>query len=208
MIDPNSSNEVSAHSHSDGPSTQEDMTIAEILEAVHAEAGANHPGKNGYRREKGKVEWIEQSAAKKFLAKHGAQHPSNYREKHGQEWEDDFFQSSGTPRIPTMNTDTTKKIASDAENAADTVTRKSKDACCAIRGEANEMLACAHDTIRRNPIPAVAGAFAFGLAVGCLIMSGRSSDTMEDRYIHEPLDHAADALSSTLNRLRANLKFW
>lgn len=208
MTDSNSSNTDLDQRQSDGPSAHEDLTIAEILENVHAEAGANHPGKNGYRREKGKVEWIEKAAAETFILKHGADHPSDYKEKHGQDWEDDFFQSSGTPRIPIMNKDTTRTIASEVEKVADTISHKSKKACCAIGDETNDLLACAHDTIRNNPIPAVAGAFAFGLAIGCLIMSGRSPDTLEDRYIHEPLDHATDALTSTLNRLRGNLKFW
>lgn len=208
MTDPHSLIDSPVQTPTDGPAPHEDLTIAEILQNVHAEAGANHPGKYGYRRDKGKVEWIEQAAAEEFIAKYGAEHPSNYQEQHGQDWEEDFFQSSGIPHLPTMNTHTSKTIASEAEKAAETISRKSKEACCAVSQEASDLFACANDTIRKNPIPAVAGAFAFGLAVGCLIMSGRSSETLEDRYVHEPLDLAADAISNTLNRLRRNLKFW
>lgn len=170
------------------------------MQNVHAEAGAKHPGKNGYRREKGKVEWIEQSAADEFIAKHGAEHPSNYKEQYGQDWEDDFFQPSGTPRIPARNTDISRNT--------ETVKRRSKEACSDTAEEAGDFLASAHETIQRNPIPSVAGAFALGLAIGCLMISGRSQYTMKDRYIHAPLDHATDVITSTLNRLCGNFKFW
>ncbi len=197
-----------AQNQAENPPAHDDLTVGEILKNVHAEAGTHHPGKNGYRREKGKVEWVDEAAADEFIEKHGTKYPSDYKERYGQDWENDFFQPSGTPHLPTMNTPNPKTIASEAGKAAETVKRKSQDACCAVGEECSDLLAGANDAIRKNPIPSVVGAFVCGLAIGVLVMSGRSQETFEDRYIHDPLDHAKDALSDTLHRLLGPLKFW
>lgn len=96
------------------------------------------------------------------------------------------------------------KAASQIKDTAENVSRQSKEAYYKAKDEACDYLSCANDKIRQNPLPAVAGAFAFGIAVGCLIMSGRSSDNFQDRYVTEPLDEAC----GTLGRLYGNLKFW
>ena len=62
--------------------------------------------------------------------------------------------------------------------------------------------------IRRNPLPAVAGAFAFGIAIGCVIMSGRQSDSHESFDLREPLADAGDILTGSLRAVYNNLKFW
>jgi len=77
-----------------------------------------------------------------------------------------------------------------------------------LRHESQNAACCASDYIRKNPLPMVAGAFAFGIAVGYLIVSGRHTPTFQERYLREPLDHANDALSNTFHRLAGNLKFW
>lgn len=74
-----------------------------------------------------------------------------------------------------------------------------------------DVLAMTSDCIRKNPLSSVVGAAVFGLAVGCLIMSGRHTPTLQERYLDEPLGHANDLLSNVsenLARLAANLKFW
>ncbi len=74
-----------------------------------------------------------------------------------------------------------------------------------------DVLAHASDCIRKNPLSSVVGAAVFGLAVGCLIMSGRHEPTLQERFVGEPLEHANDVLSNiseNLSRLVANLKFW
>ncbi|MEO5912887.1 MAG: hypothetical protein ABIS50_01555 [Luteolibacter sp.] len=80
-------------------------------------------------------------------------------------------------------------------------------ACECIRKEAEKMMSCASDKIRSNPLPAVAGAFAFGIAVGCLIISGRNSSA-HDFDLREPLADASDTLSNSLRAVYENLKFW
>ena len=84
----------------------------------------------------------------------------------------------------------------------------SVDASHAICTEAKHALACATEQIRKNPVPIVVGAVAFGVAIGYLIVSGRQTDTFHERYVDEPLAQATDAISSTFNRLYGNLKFW
>ena len=74
--------------------------------------------------------------------------------------------------------------------------------------EASQMLACASDTIRKNPLPSVAAAAAFGIAIGYLIASGRHEPTFQERYVTEPLDQAAESIGSSFGRLYGNLKFW
>lgn len=73
--------------------------------------------------------------------------------------------------------------------------------------KSSEAMDCATESIRRHPVSSVAGALVFGIAVGVLIASGRSSPTFCERYLHNPLDHASDAISS-LGRNSRNLKFW
>ena len=65
----------------------------------------------------------------------------------------------------------------------------------------------ANECIRENPMPSVAAAFAFGIAVGCLIMSG-THRSWSERYVEEPTEQAVDSLYESLGRLYATLKFW
>lgn len=84
--------------------------------------------------------------------------------------------------------------------------RNGKPLQCA-RSEGDDILACASDRIRENPISMVLGALGLGIAVGCLIMSARH-ESPEEHFITGPANHAAEAVGATLNRLYANLKFW
>lgn len=204
-----SSNSPNGNNHpSDGPSAHEDLTIAEILETVRADAGSAHPGQHGYRRDKGKVVWLDQKKADAFLKRHGAEHPGDYQDHHGHDWEDDFFHSDSIINPPTMNTENQQSAVSSVKEAAENVRQKTHQAYDTARDEATEWMGCCHDAIRKNPLPAVAGAFAFGIAIGCLIMSGRHQETFQERYLHDPLADAGDAISKSLDRLRGNLKFW
>lgn len=83
-------------------------------------------------------------------------------------------------------------------------------ACDAIKENAAHTLSCATDAIRKQPVPMVVGAMAFGVAVGCLLMAGRQQ-TLHERFIEEPVDQAGDMLSSLsdhLSRVIHQLKFW
>lgn len=78
--------------------------------------------------------------------------------------------------------------------------------CHSIRTEAGRALSCANSRIRANPLPAVAGAFAFGIAVGCLIMSGRSREDFHSHGLRESLDDAGKAMSHSLRSAYNNLR--
>lgn len=82
------------------------------------------------------------------------------------------------------------------------------EACHAARSEAEHALSRAAGSIRKNPLSFTVGAVAFGVAVGCLIMSGRHTPTVRERLVIEPLEHAGGAIATSLSRLYGNLKFW
>ncbi len=88
------------------------------------------------------------------------------------------------------------------------IRQASIDASQAICAETKHVLELASEQIRKNPVPIVVAAVAFGVAIGYLIVSGRHTDTFQERYVDEPLSQATDAISSTFNRLYGNLKFW
>lgn len=94
------------------------------------------------------------------------------------------------------------------ERTGQPILQASSEAGHAIYSEAEHLLACASERIRQNPVPFVVGAVAFGIAVGYLIVAGRHTPTFQERYVDEPLDQATDTITSTLNRLYENLKFW
>ncbi len=80
-----------------------------------------------------------------------------------------------------------------------------------LKEKSSEMLDCASERIRNNPLPAVAGAFVLGIAVGCLIVSSRHDSFTDEPFIAEPLDlasHIGESITTSLSRLYSNLKFW
>ncbi|MEO7100416.1 MAG: hypothetical protein ABI162_13725 [Luteolibacter sp.] len=103
------------------------------------------------------------------------------------------------------------EIQDGIERVTEPLADSARVVCQSICQESKNALCCASEQIRKNPVPSVVGAFAFGIAVGCLIMSGRHTPTFQDRYVDEPLDQAGDVVSNiskSIGRLVANLKFW
>ena len=88
------------------------------------------------------------------------------------------------------------------------IRKASVEAFECVRQEAGELLSCASEQIRKNPVPVVLGAVAFGVAVGYLLVSNRHAPTFQESFVNEPLEHATDSISTALNRLYGNLKFW
>lgn len=60
--------------------------------------------------------------------------------------------------------------------------------------KAEETLSTSKDYVRQNPVPVVLGAFAFGAALGCLLMMARRKPTFSERYADEPLTAVREAL--------------
>lgn len=89
--------------------------------------------------------------------------------------------------------------------------QKARETVAKVREESHNAVCCASDYVSKNPLSSLVGAVAFGVAIGCLIMSGRQAPTLQQRYVKEPLDQASDMLSKvseSLGSLASNLKFW
>jgi hypothetical protein len=83
-------------------------------------------------------------------------------------------------------------------------------ACNVIRSETEKVVARASDLIRKKPLPVVAGAVAFGVALGCLIMAERSHESGES-FVADSVDDARETISNisdSLGRILSTLKFW
>lgn len=103
---------------------------------------------------------------------------------------------------------TAGQLGGTLSRAGEPIRLAATEACHAVRDETGQAISRAAGSIRKNPLSFMIGAVAFGVAVGCLIMSGRHTPTARERYITGPLDHAGNALASSLHRLHGNLKFW
>ncbi len=109
--------------------------------------------------------------------------------------------------MTTDNINTTAGELSDTlDRTGETLREKSTELCSAISKETSHLVSCASKQIRENPLPAVLGAVGIGVAIGCLLMSGRQSP--EERFVQEPLDQAGDAIRNSLSHLYNSLKFW
>ena len=114
-----------------------------------------------------------------------------------------------------MNLMTTDSLSNRAEKISDSFTNllkpveaSAETSCQTLRKEANQLISRASTQIRRNPLPAVTGAFAFGIAIGCVIMSGRQSQPNESFDLRQPLADADEILTGSLRAVYNNLKFW
>lgn len=102
-----------------------------------------------------------------------------------------------------------KDFTGAVEDAARGVTSATKDAAnratdtamelyqsAALRAE--DTLATSKEYVRRNPVPVVLGAVAFGVAVGYLLMMARRKQTFSERYADEPLVAVREAILGAL----------
>lgn len=90
-------------------------------------------------------------------------------------------------------TDTTR-------DAARRATETAKDIYHSAALKAEETLTTSKEYVRRNPVPAVLGAIAFGAAVGyMLILSSRRKPTFGERYVDEPFDAVREAILGALS---------
>jgi len=83
-------------------------------------------------------------------------------------------------------------------DAAHRATETAKDMYQSAALSAGDTLATSKDYVRRNPVPVVLGAIAFGAAIGYLIMSTRRKPTFSEQYVEEPLVAVREALLSAL----------
>lgn len=114
--------------------------------------------------------------------------------------------------MTTPNIDKTADQLSDILDRTGEPIRKAADeAYQTLRTEGSQLVSCASERIRQNPVPAVLGALALGIGIGCLIASGKNHYSEERHFMDEPLDlagHVGESLTNSLGRLYSNLKFW
>lgn len=96
----------------------------------------------------------------------------------------------------------TKEYAQHAVDATKDATHRATDTArdmyqsAALRAE--DTLTTASEYVRQNPVFVVVGAFAFGAAIGCMLMMARRQPTFRELYVNEPLDAAHKAILAAL----------
>ncbi len=127
-----------------------------------------------------------------------------------------------------------KEVAAEVKQLASDLNGATKDGCERVGGKAQQAMAAAQSTachaaaaakgvyqsardkvdsqltgsrefVRRNPLPVVLGALAFGAALGYLLMPGRRTPSLAHRLLDEPLDHARVALLAALAPVASRL---
>ncbi len=97
-----------------------------------------------------------------------------------------------------------KDVMHDLEDAVDDAAHATKDAakCCSDKAKeiyhsavvkADDTLVASKDFIRRNPLPVVLGAIAFGAAIGYVLLMPRRKLTFSEHYQNEPLSAVRNA---------------
>ncbi len=106
------------------------------------------------------------------------------------------------------STQRAEEIGETFTNILQPIENSAESACHSLRKDAKQVISRVNETICGNPLPSIAGAFAFGIAIGCLIMSGRQSSVHHSLGLREPLADAGDALSASLRNAYKSAKFW
>ncbi len=88
-------------------------------------------------------------------------------------------------------TNTTMDVAKRASDTAKDIYQSA-----ALRAE--DTLATSKEYVRRNPVPVVLGAIAFGAALGYMLVMARRKPTFSERYADEPLGAVRDAIFDAL----------
>lgn len=95
-------------------------------------------------------------------------------------------------------TDAVGDLAGEVTVATKDATEAAKDIYQSAKCKAGEALATSKGYVRRNPVPVILGAVAFGAALGCLVMMARRKQTFGERYADEPMVAVREALLGAL----------
>lgn len=101
-------------------------------------------------------------------------------------------------KVSAVVEDVAEEIYDTTADAAKCTTDKAKDVYQKVKVKTGETLSCSKDYVRRNPLPVVIGAVAFGAAIGCLVMISRRRPTFGERYADEPLIAVREAVLGAL----------
>lgn len=88
----------------------------------------------------------------------------------------------------------TKKVAKQA-------TEKTKELQRSASSKAEQALEASEKQVRRNPLPVLIGAIAFGASIGLLLCRNRYKRSLVNRYVDEPLDSVGQSLVAALRPL-------
>lgn len=94
--------------------------------------------------------------------------------------------------------DSVKVLAGTVADATKDATGMARDIYQSAAHQAGETLATSKEYIRRNPVPVVLGAVAFGLAIGYLLMKPRRRPLFGDHHVDEPLAAVREAILGAL----------
>lgn len=96
----------------------------------------------------------------------------------------------------------TKEYAQQAvdvpRDTANHATDVAKDIYQSAALKAGDTLATSKEYVRRNPVPVVLGAIAFGAAIGYMLIMVRRKPTFGERYVDEPLLAVREAILGAL----------
>lgn len=85
-----------------------------------------------------------------------------------------------------------------ARDAAKRATAAAKEVYHSVAVKAEDTMETSREFVRRNPVPVVLGAIAFGAALGYMLMMARRTPTFGERYADEPLVAVRDAIRGAL----------
>jgi ElaB/YqjD/DUF883 family membrane-anchored ribosome-binding protein len=109
---------------------------------------------------------------------------------------DHFPEAAG--EVAQTAADTVKDLAGTVEDATKDAGERAKDLYHTAALKAGETLATSKEYVRRNPVPVVLGAVAFGLALGYLLVKARRTPLFGDRHADEPLVAVREAVLGAL----------
>lgn len=98
----------------------------------------------------------------------------------------------------------TRQLQNDLKQVGERLADCSSEACKAVRTQTGEFITCASESIRKNPVPAVVGALALGITVGCLLMTARNPSVIDE----DTFADAGNSISNSFASLLDHLKFW
>jgi ElaB/YqjD/DUF883 family membrane-anchored ribosome-binding protein len=101
-------------------------------------------------------------------------------------------------QLPEAAREMAHSAADNVKDIAKTVENATKDIYESTTCKAGETLAISKEYVRRNPVPVVLGAVAFGVALGYLLVKARQRPLFGDRYADEPLVAVREAILGAL----------
>lgn len=101
-------------------------------------------------------------------------------------------------QLPEAAREMAQNAADDVKGIAKNVENATKDFYQSTTCKAEDTLAISKEYVRRNPVPAVLGAVAFGMAVGYLLVRARRGHSFSERYVDVPLVGVREAILGAL----------